>query len=229
MSEMVQSPAQQMPSGNPRLTFAIPYRSRPKYLTEALDSVLAQTNPHWLLHIYDDNPEQPVDRAMLAPYLEDGRISYSANETQLGIGQNWNQCFDRCSTELLTILHADDCLLPNYLQLMLDVFDRDDSAWAVFCQAQIMDEEGRPAWSFADHVKRYLRPGATRYLLAGEAGVNALLRGNFIMCPTLCYRVRSIGDRRFDGNWKMVLDLDFYLRLLMDGGLLCGSSELAYR
>jgi glycosyltransferase involved in cell wall biosynthesis len=213
----------------PRLTFAIPYRSHPQYLVEAVESVLAQTSPRWLLRIYDDNPAEPLDPGMLAPYLADPRIAYSINRSHLGLGPNWNQCLDKCSTELLTILHADDSLLPNYLQLMLDVFERDDSAWAVFCRAEIMDKDGRRTWSPVDEVKRLLRPRGAEYKLSGEAGAGALLQGNFIMCPTVCYHVGRIGAHRFDCNLRMVLDLDFYLRLLIDGGVLRGSDTLAYR
>jgi GT2 family glycosyltransferase len=226
---MGENNGQEGDAGGPRLTFAIPYRSHSRWLIEAVESVLAQTSSRWLLRIYDDNPAEPLDPAILESYLVDPRIEYSANQTRLGMGGNWNQCLDRCSTELLTILHADDCLLPNYLQLMLDVFERDDSAWAAFCQAEIIDEKGRRTWSLPDRVKRFLRPGGAEHRLSGESAADALLRGNFIMCPTVCYRMERIGGRRFDSDWNMVLDLDFYLRVLLDGGALCGSDAVAYR
>ena len=163
MRSIVGNPGRKEATVAPRLTFAIPYRSNPHYLIEAVESVLAQTNPNWLLQIYDDNPAQPLDPGILAPYLGDSRIAYAANPDHLGIGGNWNQCLDKCSTELLTILHADDCLLPNYLRLMLDTFERDDSAWVVFCRAEIMDQDGRRAWSLADEVKRLLRPRGAEF------------------------------------------------------------------
>jgi glycosyltransferase involved in cell wall biosynthesis len=229
MSSMTEYSVLNEGTAAPRLTFAIPYRSHPRYLVEAVESVLAQTSPNWLLRIYDDNPTQPLDPGILAPYLADSRIDYAANPLRLGMGGNWNQCLDKCSTELLTILHADDVILPNYLQLMLDAFDGDDSAWAVFCRAEIMDRYGQRAWSLADEVKRFLRPRGAQYRLSGEAGADALLRGNFIICPTVCYHLGRVGGRRFDSDWRMVLDLDFYLQLLLDGGVLLGCDELAYR
>lgn len=229
MSSMTEHSGRNEATGTPRLTFAIPYYSHPHYLIEAIESVLAQSNPNWLLRIYDDNTTHPLDPGMLAPYLTDPRIAYAGNPDHLGLGGNWNQCLDKCSTELLTILHADDGLLPHYLQFMLDAFERDDNAWAVFCRAEIMDQDGQRAWNLADEVKRLLRPRGEQYCLSGEAGADALLRGNFIMCPTICYHMGRIGGLRFDSDWRMVLDLDFYLRLLLDGGVLRGYRELAYR
>ena len=54
------------------------------------------------------------------------------------------------------------------------------------------------------------------------------MRGNFIMCPTLCYRRSTLGARRFDHGWEQVQDLDLTIRLLMDGETLVGTSEVAY-
>ena len=48
----------------------------------------------------------------------DERISYHKNETNLGMVPNWNRQFELAETDLLTLLHQDDCLLPNYVALM---------------------------------------------------------------------------------------------------------------
>jgi hypothetical protein len=65
-------------------------------------------------------------------------------------------------------------------------------------------------------------------VLRGEPAVCALARGNFIMCPTLCYRRSVLQGRRFSGRWQFVQDLDFTTRLLMDGDTLIGLPCQAY-
>jgi len=54
------------------------------------------------------------------------------------------------------------------------------------------------------------------------------MRGNFIMCPTLAFRRRLLGARRFDHGWEQVQDLDLTVRLLMDGEVLAGTPDVAY-
>ena len=45
-------------------------------------------------------------------------------------------------------------------------------------------------------VKRFLVPSRHRHVsLVGEQALTGLLRGNFIMCPTLCYRRSVLGAR----------------------------------
>ena len=58
--------------------------------------------------------------------------------------------------------------------------------------------------------------------------MQSLMHGNFIMCPTVCYRKCRLGRERFDGQWRFVLDLEFYTRLLLAGETIVGLPEVAY-
>jgi hypothetical protein len=78
-------------------------------------------------------------------------------------------------------------------------------------------------------AKRLLRPRRGEVLeLSGHDGLAALLRGNFIVCPTLCYRRHVLGPRRFNGGWRFLPDLDLYATLLLDGQTLVGIPTTAY-
>ena len=210
------------------ITFAIPCYSAPELLIETIESVFRQSQSNWLLNIYDDNPDAPLDRDRISSYLEDPRVSYHLNASNLGISDNWNQCLTRAGSEFVTILHSDDCLLPHYIDMMLRLTaDRPDSA-AWFCQAQIIDVDGNACFSFVDRAKSYLRNKLPGNDLTGEAGVTSLLKGNYIMCPTVCYRKSAIGRQQFSSRWKFVLDLDFFIRLLMSGASISGTDEIAY-
>jgi hypothetical protein len=54
------------------------------------------------------------------------------------------------------------------------------------------------------------------------------MRGNFIMCPTLCFRKSILRDRRFDDRWEQVQDLALTVGLLMEGEQIVGSDGIAY-
>ena len=59
-------------------------------------------------------------------------------------------------------------------------------------------------------------------MLEGDEGVRRLMRGNFVMCPTCCYRRERLPAQPFDGRWRMVLDLDLLTRLLFAGEVIVG-------
>ena len=199
------------------LTVAIPYYAGRDFLARAVASVQRQTWPHWRLLVCDDRgSEERVDDLIVGS--ADPRQAYARNAGNLGMAGNWNRCLDLAETELVTLLHSDDELMEGYCEQMVRAAQAYPEAAAFFCAAQIIDREGRQRFSFPDLFKRFLmRPRRLPVVLGGEESLEALLRGNFIMCPTVCYRKSRLGLRRFDSRWKFVLDLDFFARLLLDG------------
>lgn len=209
------------------LTFAIPFHRGIDYLRIAIESVLAQSRGDWKLLVSDDGLDGGAQE-LLESYSDD-RMRYRRNRATQGMVGNWNHCLDHSDTDLVTLLHADDRLLPEYAELMLGLAERHAEAAAFFCGARIIDAQGRSRFSLADAVKRVFAPsGPGPMRLEGEGALRAIMAGNFIMCPTLCYRRSVIGERRFSSDWQQVQDLEFTTRLLLEDEQLIGSRQLAY-
>jgi len=214
---------------NARITFAIPFYGSLVHLRRAIASACSQTACDWRAIIVDDcSPHAGVRE--LVEGVGDTRITYSRNERNLGLAGNWNRCIELSTTPLVTLLHSDDELLPHYAQTMLDAHALWPNALAIFCGAQIIDGNSEPIFSFRDLVKQWLLPAAKQpFVLAGEEGVSSLVRGNFVMCPTLCYNRARFQGMKFSTGWGFVVDVDFYLRALMAGAEFVGLPEVAYR
>jgi glycosyltransferase involved in cell wall biosynthesis len=214
--------------GSDRLAFAIPYYSGKHYLAGAVESVRRQTNPQWTLTVCDDSPQDDGIAELLAQYA-DPRIRYRRNPATLGLAGNWNACLVEADGDLVTILHGDDELLENYCDLMLRAAGDYPDAVGCYCDAAIINERGRRIVSLPDAAKRFVRPRTSgETLLSGHAAVTRLLYGNFITCPTMCYKRSKLGTRRFDKRWRFVTDLDLFARLLLDGETLVGLPTIAY-
>ena len=212
----------------PRLLFAVPFHRHLAYLREAIASACAQTCPDWRLVVFDDGGEEAeAVRALVADFA-DPRIAWRRNETTLGMAGNWNRALDTAELDLVTLLHADDRLWPAYAETMLALADTHPDAAALCCEAELIDATGRPTWTVADAVKRLLVPRAEPWTLRGEAGLRALLRGDFVMCPTVLWRRSVLGARRFAPEWRQVQDLDLLTRLLLDGDAIVGTHRTAY-
>ena len=213
------------------LTIAVPFYRGLAYLNDAIESVVSQSSPDWRLLVIDDSGDLEDADAVreLVTSFGDGRMEARRNPRNLGMVDSWNRCIDESNSDLVTLLHADDRLLPRYVELMLELADRHPRAAALYCRAAIIGRSGRRVFSLADLVKRWFAPWATGdAVLSGEPAVTALMRGNFIMCPTLCFRRSVLGMRRFTSGWSQVQDLELSVRLLMDGESLVGSPEVAY-
>ena len=53
---------------------------------------------------------------LLKSYQRFDNIKYYKNEKNLGMGGNWNRCFELAQGEWVSILHDDDMLSPQYLK-----------------------------------------------------------------------------------------------------------------
>lgn len=209
------------------LTIAIPFYRGREYLDRAVRSVFAQTMPDWRLIVCDDSADGEAD-VVVRTYTDD-RVEYVRNPRNLGMAGNWNRCLDAAETDLVTLLHADDELLPDYARMVSTGAAAHPAAAGVFCRATVIGPDGTPVFSLPDRVKDCLvRWGSDGIRVAGQAGIASLLRGNYIMCPTVCYRKSLIGARRFQGRWKFVLDLDYFTSLLIAGEHLVGVPEYGY-
>lgn len=216
------------------LTFAIPFYGERDLLEVAVRSVLDQTRDDWQL-VVCDNASRPQGVAEWLEQFQDSRIRYRRLEENIGIGGCFNWCLDESQTPLVTLLHHDDFLLPDYVETMVALAERHAEAVGVFCAPQIVGSDGHPVVSIPDIVKRWWVPrGGQRggeIELSGQRGVASLMRANFICGPTICFRRALLNQRRFDPSWRQVLDTEFHLRLLLEGDRLVGvrSPHYAYR
>ena len=178
--------------------------------------------------IDDCSPDHSCESVVMG--FNDKRFHYLRNLSNLGLAGNWNACLDVAKTDLVSIVHADDELSPNYIETMIRAAEVWPDAVAFFCQSEIMNEEGKSVISFPDIFKQLLLPARKKvFQLRGEQSLVQLLRGNFIMCPTLCFRRPAVDGLRFKTHLRMVLDLEFTTSLILRGDSLVGLPDKAYR
>ena len=195
----------------------IPFYKGIRHLKAAVQSVLNQSSEHWKLTVVDDCGPDGEQAETFISSLQNANVSYIRHEKNIGMSQNWNFCFDHAKNEnahFTTLLHDDDMLLNNYVEVMLQEFSSDSSFALISCGAEIISNSGEPVFSVPDYVKSFIRPKMKNFILDGENGFALLLKGNFIMCPTNCYNLNVIGSEKFATHFRQVQDLEFYFRLL---------------
>ena len=212
-----------------QITFAVPFETGIPCLARVVRSIVAQRDSGWTALVYDVGTEQGVGSVVRS--FGDRRVRYVRGDVDENIGRSFNRCMELAESDLVTLFDVEGELLPNYCDVMREAASRHPEAAALFCRAAIMDERGNPLISVPDFIKDVLINPAfrTEVVLRGEAGVEALLKGNFIVAPTLCFRRSVLGDRRFREDLKIVLVRDFTTRLLLDGEMLAGVPQRCCR
>jgi glycosyltransferase involved in cell wall biosynthesis len=201
--------------GEPFIDIMLPAYGDGALVRETIDSVLAQDDPRWRLTVIDDGASGEL-KSWLAE-LGEPRVRYLANPHRLGINRNFQRCAEEATADLVQLLGSDDRLLPDFVARVHAAAGEHRGAAFFHTGAIVIDEHGRPAMPLADRIKRFvsIRGGV---VTGGETLAVSLLRGNWMYFPSVVFRRDVLVGHGFREGYDIVLDLDLYLRILLDGG-----------
>ena len=168
------------------------------YLTEALDSVLAQTYPNWECIIVDDGSKDNTAEVAKKYCNKDSRIKYLYQENA-GVSAARNNGIAYSRGEYILPLDGDDKIAPDFLELTLKEIKKDRNIRVVYTDVQYFGAR--------DDVYK-LPPFTIEQLM----GMN-------VMCVTALFR-REDFDKTGGYNTNMkegFEDWDFWMSMFQDG------------
>lgn len=204
----------------PEISIVLPtYNTPESLLRECLDSVVAQTYPHWQLCIADDASTQPHVQVLIRQYATmDKRIHYVLRPTNGHISASSNSALALATGEFVALLDHDDTLAPHALFTVAQCLQEQPSAQVIYSDEDKLDPEGRrcdpffkPDWApdllfsqnYMAHLLVYQRQllsdvGGFRTGYEGSQDYDLLLRciariaapGNVIHIPKVLYHWR---------------------------------------
>lgn len=212
-----------------QLHFLVPFKSNVEYLKETLDSIMAQSAREWRSTVFDDSSRPDEVRSLIESY-GDSRLDVKSNAVPRGIGGNWNTALVSAEAPFACLVHADDILSPSYILKVLQLHSEYPDTYGVFTGVRIIDHRGRRRRvSIPDLAKKALHPFPPEpHVVEGDRGLRSLLRGDFIFCPTVTYRVARLVHPVFDEQLRMSLDLRSFADALIRGERFVGTQEACY-
>ena len=121
----------------PKVSVLMPvYKTKEKYLREAIESILNQTFTDFEFLILDDCPDN--DREKIVKSYKDKRIKYFQNERNLGITPSRNKLIDIAKGEYLAVFDHDDISLPERLEKEVAYLDEHPDVGVVSCVVKQM-------------------------------------------------------------------------------------------
>jgi glycosyltransferase involved in cell wall biosynthesis len=185
----------------------MPTRGEAPYVSQAVESVLAQTFGDWRLTIAENGPGNRELAATLRPYLEDARVRHLVRGVDLGMVGNHTQLLRDLRAEYVAILHDDDYWDTHFLERRVAFLDDEPGCALVFGAYETVDEAGDVIAS----RRGILRPGRNE----PSDFVPAMLRSNLIGMPTVLARreaYEAVGAAFADEGFPMI-DYEMWLRL----------------
>lgn len=186
-----------------------------KYLSQQLDSYLAQTRPPDEIVVCDDRSRDETasiirDFESQAPFP----VRFYQNEKNLGVVKNFEKAISLCEGEVIFLSDQDDVWAPEKIERMMIEFENDPELGQVFTNAELVDENLAPLdinlWDMT------FRPEQKR--LAGTDSLFALLlKINVVTGATQAFRkdLRRIFSPILDYQPRYVHDAWIALSIAM--------------
>jgi glycosyltransferase involved in cell wall biosynthesis len=195
-----------------KLTVGIPTFNRATLLSQAIESVLAQTFTSFRLIVSDNASDENIRDVVRS--FDDERIDYVRSERNIGPIGNINRLIGLADTEFLMLLPDDDVLYPEHLEAAVDVLERFKTAGLAHTAFDLIDGQSRVIGS--EH------PLAPRSPVMIERGDSALERMMVVTSwavafSTVVYRTKAIvaagGLRVEEGP---LCDFQLWMRMAID-------------
>jgi len=206
-------------SESPTWSVMIPVYNRTRYLTAALDSVVAQAFDRGKMQIeVIDNCSTENDVIGLIKTRYGDRISVYRQPKPVSMAENWNACIERARGALVHILHDDDFVTNGYYTEIESLAHKYPSVNLYATRNFVVDEE-----SIITGVS-----GRIRELEKPTKAIDSFLYQTPIQCAAVTVRrtaYEALGGFRLDMGF--VIDCEMWARVTSSCGAILSPKVLA--
>jgi glycosyltransferase involved in cell wall biosynthesis len=192
------------PTVIPRVSVLMPVFNTARYLSEALNSISAQTFTDIEFIAVDDGSNDGSTRLLEVFATRETRMRL-VMRMNLGLIATRNELLRAARGELVAWMDSDDISLPQRLAVQIDAFDRDPELGCLGAAAQCIDPDGNML-----NVEHW--PLLHREILIEQQKGGAMRFPTTMMRRDLALRVGG-----FREPFRIGEDLDFLLRLSENG------------
>ena len=184
---------------NTSVSIIVPCYNQGIFLSEALDSVLAQTFPHWECIIINDGSTDNTEEVAMEYTKRDKRFKYICQENQ-GVIAARNSAIKQSNGKYILPLDGDDRIALDYLEKAVPILECNEDVKIVYGEVELFGEASG---------KYKLEP----YSLTTQLITNCISNSSFFR------RVDFDRCGGYNPNMKGGLeDWDFWISILEQGG-----------
>ena len=159
------------------ISIIMPSFNTGKYITETIESVLAQSYKNWELIIVDDCSSDNTDE-IVSTYLSDDRIQYLKNEKNSGAAFSRNIALRKAKGKWIAFLDSDDLWMPEKLEKQLS-FMKSNGYFFSYTDYEEIDVNGKQTGVRVTGPRKVTKTGMYNYCWLG--------------CLTVMYDADKIG------------------------------------
>jgi glycosyltransferase involved in cell wall biosynthesis len=201
----------------PLVSVVIPAYNAERFVTTAVESVLAQTHGNVEIIVVDDlSKDGTAD--VLAPYVRAGKVTLVTHESNGGVAAARNSGVRTARGEYIAFLDADDRWLPHHLETGLHALERHPEIDAVCLNFEMLELDTNESLgtSFDRHRDALSRLRSSKlddgFVLIEDGLLTTLLQHFFIHMQSLIARAPLVRRLPFNEALRRSEDLEWCLR-----------------
>ena len=194
----------------PLVSIVIPVYKGGNYMRQAIDSALAQTYENIeIIVVNDGSPDDGETERIALGYGDKIRYFYKENG---GCASALNYGISKMRGEWFSWLSHDDLYMPDKIQDQINVIENNnycDGNTIISCGLSLIDSDGNSVFRPVKLKSKFFNSfNLFKFLL---------LKGNLGACCLLINKkvLDAVGE--FDGNYKYIIDWEYWVRMSMKG------------
>ena len=192
------------------LSIGLPVYNGERYLSQSLDSLLAQTFADFEV-IVSDNASTDSTQEICREYASlDPRIRYCRSPVNVGAPQNYKRAFDESSGRYFKWHTSDDLVGPQFVERCMDALTADPRIVLVYTKSQLVDDVGAYIADVAQDVALDSSSPSARFRqVHGNLGFCNVIYG--VLRRDVLERTRGLGAF-FDSDRVLIAELALHGR-----------------
>jgi glycosyltransferase involved in cell wall biosynthesis len=127
----------------PRVSIGVPVYNGARFLSEALESLVAQTYRDLEIIICDNASTDGTEEICRAVAARDQRVRYIRNEKNVGAGKNYNRTFELATGEYFKWAAHDDVCAPLFVERCVDILAQRPDVVIAYPRMVDIDDQGK--------------------------------------------------------------------------------------
>ncbi len=174
------------------------------YVKETLQSILNQTYDNFEILVGDDSSKDRTQQVVKS--FNDDRIKYYNTPFNMGINGNNNNVIKEATGDIICLIAGDDRLRRNYLEKIVDTFEKNKDIDVIYSQMSVIDKDGKYKES---ENKAYCRiPKRT----IAECIHYSFYVGNFTLSPGMAFRT-YLKNKIFPQEYSIINYQDYKIHI----------------
>ncbi len=197
-----------MPKTEPLVSIIIPTYNRAHLIGETLDSILAQTYPHWECIVVGDGSTDKTAELLQAYCQKDARFIFCQRPANRAKGANAcrNYGFEVSKGKYVNWFDDDDVMLPEFMEQKVSILEKKSNLEGVISKTVLFDA----------NLKTEIGKENRTFLSSSSLEDFASLKSSWYICDVLWSKGFLEGKQLFNEQLKAGQDRDFHIRMLLE-------------